>query len=165
MSFSHTEAKFLAGYILASYEYERGTTKKVIAAIPEGQGGYTPDGKSMPALKLAFHIASSELFFLNGVLSGEFKMPEKIEEPPSSAEAVLSWYDANLPEAIDKVRAMPGEALAREVDFFGMMKRPAVDFLNLMLHHSIHHRGQLSAYLRPMGAKVPGIYGPSGDSQ
>ena len=45
------------------------------------------------------------------------------------------------------------------------MKMPAVTFLSLNVRHSVHHRGQLSSYLRPMGAKVPGIYGPSGDSQ
>ena len=46
-----------------------------------------------------------------------------------------------------------------------MMQLPAVSYLTLMVKHGAHHRGQLSAYLRPMGAKVPGIYGPSGDSQ
>jgi uncharacterized damage-inducible protein DinB len=44
-----------------------------------------------------------------------------------------------------------------------MFDFPGVDYLSLSLRHSVHHRGQLSAYLRPMGAKVPGIYGPSGD--
>jgi len=45
------------------------------------------------------------------------------------------------------------------------MSYPAVVYLTIMVKHSAHHRGQLSAYLRPMGAKVPGIYGPSGDTQ
>jgi uncharacterized damage-inducible protein DinB len=46
-----------------------------------------------------------------------------------------------------------------------MMQLSGVGYLTLMVKHSAHHRGQLSAYLRPMGAKVPGIYGPSGDTQ
>lgn len=88
-------------------------------------------------------------------------MPDTIQ----SAADVLAWYDANLPECIDAVKAMPAENTAREVDFFGMMHAQAFNYLTLMLNHSCHHRGQLSAYLRPMGAKVPGIYGPSGDTK
>jgi uncharacterized damage-inducible protein DinB len=49
------------------------------------------------------------------------------------------------------------------VDFRGMFQMPAVGFLQLATSHSIHHRGQLSVYLRPMGAKVPSIYGESYD--
>jgi uncharacterized damage-inducible protein DinB len=60
---------------------------------------------------------------------------------------------------------MSDAKLAEEVDFFGMMKLPAVALLGIMIKHSIHHRGQLSTYLRAMGGKVPGIYGPSGDTQ
>jgi Uncharacterized protein conserved in bacteria len=50
------------------------------------------------------------------------------------------------------------------VDFRGLFKFPAVNFLQVGLNHSIHHRGQLTMYLRPMGAKVPSIYGESYDS-
>jgi len=49
------------------------------------------------------------------------------------------------------------------VDFRGMFQKPAVTFLITGLHHTIHHRGQLSSYLRAMGAKVPSIYGESYD--
>ena len=45
------------------------------------------------------------------------------------------------------------------------MQAPVVWFLTLMVKHGAHHRGQLSTYLRPMGAKVPSIYGASGDSR
>ncbi|MDQ6678111.1 MAG: DinB family protein, partial [Acidobacteriota bacterium] len=54
--------------------------------------------------------------------------------------------------------------LLRIVDFRGLFQLPAVMYLSFLLHHSIHHRGQLSMYLRPMGAKVPAIYGESYDS-
>ena len=164
MHLNNQEAKLIAGYTLADFARERVTTRNVIGAIPDGKGDYTPDGRSMPALKLASHIAGSELFFLNGVLEGEFKSGEDISGSVNNAADVLAWYDANVPAAIDRVMALPGDALTKEVDFFGMMKAPAVTYLSLMLKHSIHHRGQLSAYLRPMGAKVPGIYGPSGDT-
>lgn len=159
-------AKVIAGYTLADYEHEVATHKRVIAAIPAGQEAYTPDGKSMNALALAWHIASADLFFLNGVINGEFAeggetgVPENIK----SASDVIAWYDENLPPVLAQAKALSGDSLAKVVDFYGMMQAPAVTFLSLMAKHAVHHRGQLSAYLRPMGAKVPGIYGPSADT-
>jgi uncharacterized damage-inducible protein DinB len=164
MPYSHQEAKLIAGFVLADYEQERATTRKVLAAVPAGHESYTPDGRSMDALKLAWHIASAEKFFLDGVVSGKFDAGEPgVPEAIKSAADVVAWYDAHLGESTDAVKALPAEALTREIDFFGMFQAPALTFISLMLRHSIHHRGQLSAYLRPMGAKVPGIYGPSGD--
>jgi uncharacterized damage-inducible protein DinB len=165
MSVSHQEAKLVAGFILADYEHERATTRKVLEAVPAGQEAYSPDGRSMNALALSWHIASAEKFFFEGVISGAFNAGEPgVPESIRSAADVLAWYDSNLPAVLDAVKALPAETLTREIDFFGMFKAPALTFLSLMLRHSIHHRGQLSAYLRPMGAKVPGIYGPSGDA-
>ena len=68
-----------------------------------------------------------------------------------------------MPEKLKTLRALPDETLAREVDFFGMMKLPVVSYLGLANNHSVHHRGQLAAYLRPMVSKVPSIYGGSAD--
>jgi len=64
---------------------------------------------------------------------------------------------------MQKLEGLGGETLAKMVDFRGMFQLPAVGFLQLAMNHSIHHRGQLSMYLRPMGAKVPSIYGESYD--
>jgi len=166
MPYSAEQAKLLAGYVLATYERERKTTQRVIAAIPAGQENYTPDEKSMTSLALAYHLASSEKFFLTGVLNGKFESGEgSLPDTIKTAADVLAWYDANLPDCIEAVKAMPAEDAAREVDFFGMMQAQAFNYLTLMLNHSCHHRGQLSAYLRPMGATVPSIYGPSADSE
>ncbi len=68
-----------------------------------------------------------------------------------------------VPELLEKVKAMSVEDIAREVDFFGWMKMPAVGLGSMAVRHTAHHRGQLSSYLRAMGGKVPGIYGPSAD--
>jgi uncharacterized damage-inducible protein DinB len=58
---------------------------------------------------------------------------------------------------------MTAEQLATPVDFLGVFNLPAVFYLGFVNNHSIHHRGQLAAYLRPMGSKVPSIYGGSAD--
>lgn len=166
MNLNPDQAKAIAEYTLADFENERAATKRVIGAIPAATQNYTPDAKSMTALDLAWHTASAELFFLNAVSEGKFShgehnRPENIR----NAQDVLIWYEQNVPPALNRAKGLSGEQLAKSVDFFGMMQAPAVWYLTLMVKHGSHHRGQLSAYLRPMGAKVPSIYGPSADSQ
>ena len=60
--------------------------------------------------------------------------------------------------------SMTLEQLVKVVDFRGLFQLPAVMYCGFILHHSVHHRGQLSTYLRPMGSKVPAMYGESYDS-
>lgn len=74
-------------------------------------------------------------------------------------------YRAKVPAALDRVRALSGEKMASVLDLLGMIQAPAVIMLAMTIKHSVHHRGQLSTYLRPMGGSVPGIYGPTADTQ
>lgn len=80
------------------------------------------------------------------------------------ADAVAR-YKEKIPAALSRVRAASGEQLTKVIDLLGLIQAPGVNFLALTVKHSVHHRGQLSTYLRPMGGKVPGIYGPSADTQ
>jgi len=165
MGMQQEEAALVARYLLADYEREMATTRKVIAASPEGQAEYAPSPKCMPALKLAFHLPAADAMFLNGIVDGAFSYDAAAGERMKSVADVLAWFDAKLPEAVERAKAAPAEVWTREIDFFGMMKISGLDTLTLMLKHSVHHRGQLSSYLRPMGGKVPGIYGPSADDK
>jgi uncharacterized damage-inducible protein DinB len=166
MSLSAEQAKAIAEYTFADYENERVTTRRVIAAIPAGKETYKPDPKSMTALDLAWHIASTEPYLMNGACAGQFGGGE-FERPANlrNAQDVLAWYEQNVPAVLEKMRQLSGEQLIKVVDFHGKMQMPAVAYLTMMVKHSAHHRGQLSTYLRPMGGKVPGIYGPSADTQ
>jgi len=162
---TRTRDHLIAGYLLSQYEQEMETTKKVLAAVPAGREAWAPDPRSTPALKLAWHIASAEKWFLDSIAQGRFEagdssMPAGIR----TGADVAAWYAENLPPSLARLKELPGEAFTREVDFLGMGRASGLFFLALGLKHSIHHRGQLSAYIRPMGGKVPGIYGPSGDS-
>ncbi len=78
---------------------------------------------------------------------------------------VVAFYKKTFPEKLKQLRAMPGDKLTSTISFFGMMNWPAVQFIGFANNHSIHHRGQLAAYLRAMGSKVPNIYGPSADAE
>jgi uncharacterized damage-inducible protein DinB len=113
----------------------------------------------MSGLELATHIVASEVFFLRGVVNGAFEW--KQPDFKTSAE-VVAYFDETVPGLIAEARALPPAKLAAPIEL-GPWNDPAVMYLNLDLKHGVHHRGQLSAYLRPMGAKVPSIYGPSAD--
>ncbi len=159
------QATFLLNDIyLPQIRTEQATTRRVLQAVPADQDAWKPDPKSMSALELAWHIASVEPFFMNGIAKGKFEsdggsMPESIK----TTADVVQWYDDNFATAVERLAQVKGEDLTRSIDFFGMFNLPGIEYARLMCNHSIHHRGQLSSYLRPMGAKVPQIYGPSGD--
>ncbi len=101
---------------------------------------------------------------MNGVVAGKFEADEPNTPPSIKTPAdVLKWDDENFSKSVAALAQLPAEKLVQNIDFFGMFNSSGVGYIGLMCSHSVHHRGQLSSYLRPMGAKVPGIYGPSGD--
>jgi uncharacterized damage-inducible protein DinB len=136
-------------------------TKKVILAVPDDKKAYKPDAKARTAGELAWHIATAEVWFLDGILKGEFGM-EGEPAAPATVAAVADWYETNMNDRLRQVAELPADKLARVVPFFGM-QLPSVAYLSFMTHHTAHHRGQLAAYIRPMGGKVPSIYGGSAD--
>jgi uncharacterized damage-inducible protein DinB len=149
---------------LPALKNEHRVTRKVIEAVPTEQGDYRPDGISKSALDLAWHIASAENFFMDGVVAGAFNYqggsrPDSIR----NAADVAAWYGAAFQTNFDRLAHLSSEQLLKVIDFRGLFQYPAVVYLQFAINHSIHHRGQLSVYLRPMGAKVPSIYGESYD--
>ena len=101
------------------------------------------------------------------MIDGKFEFDQaaadKAESQFRSADEIVAFYQKTMPEKLRALRSLPGEKLAQEVDFFGFMKAPVVTFLAMANNHGIHHRGQLAAYLRAMGSRVPAIYGGSAD--
>ncbi len=143
---------------------EHPLTRKVIEAVPLDKGDYRPNSNSRPAFELAWHIASAENRFLDGVASGEFNYggstpPETVR---NSAD-VAKWYAETFERNVGRLEKMSQDQLVKIIDFRGIRQLPAVAYLMSGMAHTIHHRGQLSTYLRPMGAKVPSIYGMSYD--
>jgi uncharacterized damage-inducible protein DinB len=158
------QATFLLQMNLPSLKNEHRTTRKIIEAIPADQGGYRPDAVSKSALDLAWHIASAENFFMDGVASGEFNY-NSAPRPDSIRDAadVAAWYVEAFQTNFERLTKLSGDQLVKIVDVRGLFQLPAIMYLQFLMNHSIHHRGQLSVYLRPMGAKVPSIYGESYD--
>ncbi len=162
-----TEAKTIANFLIADFENEMQATLRVLQAVPADHLDYRPDDKAKTGLGLVRHITLEDEWLLNCIANGVFT------PPPDDSDAcgimnpadAIARYQEKVPAALARVRAMSGEQLTNVIDLLGMMQLPGLGFLAMTVKHSVHHRGQLSTYLRAMGGKVPGIYGPSADTQ
>lgn len=162
---SHEHAIFLLNYTLPTVKNEHRATRTVIEAIPNVNRDYRPDARSKTAMELAWHIVAAEHRFYSGIVVGAFdfspiQRPEDVQTGPQIAQ----WFGESFGKSSAEIGALSGEQLTRVLDFRGLFQMPAVAYLNFALNHSIHHRGQLSTYLRAMGGRVPAIYGESYDS-
>jgi uncharacterized damage-inducible protein DinB len=156
---------FVHNVVLGILKNESRTTRSVLAAVPNANLDYRPDPCAKTANELLRHIASADNFFVKSVVDGAFVPGSvKIPEDVKTQEEVVEWYGREYRSNFDAVTKLSGEQLIKMVDFRGLFERPAYTFLQAGLLHTIHHRGQLSTYLRPMGGKVPAIYGESYDS-
>lgn len=153
-------------YMLRVLAQEKETTKGVFAAIPDAKRDYRPDPKSRSAWELAWHVALEDVLLLEQMTERKFMLPDPRydHEAPQTVAQLVDWYDRRFAGALEKVRSMRTEDLLGPVDFLGMLKLPNFMYLTLVAHHSVHHRGQISTYLRAMGSKVPSIYGPTADT-
>lgn len=158
------QAVFLRDFLLQGIEGEFATTKRVLAAVTDEHSDYRPDPKSRTARELAWHIVVTEVMFFNDIARGSFEgSMEEPANPTKNTAELVAYYETNFKAGVEKIKQLTPEQLAATIPFFGVMNFPAVQYLTFLHNHSVHHRGQLSAYLRAMGSKVPAIYGPSGD--
>ena len=165
MPLSHDQALFLRDNALRNLKTEQPVTQAVIEAIPPDQGDYRPDPSAKSAIELARHIAGAEHLFHESVVTGafDFASASRLAELKTSAD-VARWYAETSRQDLARLVALPAEALVKVIDFRGLFQLAAVNYLDFSIRHIVHHRGQLSTYLRPMGSKVPAIYGESYDS-
>jgi uncharacterized damage-inducible protein DinB len=153
----------LRDLMLERIEKERATTQRVIGNIPNDKRDYRPHANSRSAWDLACHLATSDIWFLNGVANQSFEWTGETPPPANTVAELCQWYEQEHKKAAAKLRTLTPEQLAKTVPFFGIFDMPAALYLQFAQDHAVHHRGQLTTYLRPMGAKVPDIYGGSFD--
>ncbi len=158
------QAKFLAQVIGQQLQQEWMTTYKVINAIPEAKKDYRPDANSRTAWDLAQHLATGDVGFLHAINANDFGKFGVACHATTIAD-LAAWYKHEFPKALEQMLALDGHHLSQIVEAWGVMKLPSVSYAMFCNNHMIHHRGQLAAYLRPMGAKVPSIYGGSFDEK
>lgn len=157
------EAKTIANVLLDGIEREYQTTKRVIAAIPQNQLDFKLGEKGRTMRELAWHLIASEAWFGEGVANGDFSHSEATMPPNASVADLVSFYDKEVPARMARVKQLSGEQLAQIINFFGVMQVPNFSLIGFWNNHSVHHRGQLAAYLRAVNAHVPAIYGGSAD--
>lgn len=138
---------------------EATTTRKVLGRIPEGST-YRPDPKSRTAQEIAWQIVCEEKMIIEALESGraEWSPPPM----PRTMKEVLAAYETQHATMSQRWTALPTARWDGTLEFFGS-QRPASPMAWSFLFDIVHHRGQITTYLRPMGSTVPQIYGPSGD--
>ena len=135
------------------------TTRNVIARIPEGSD-YRPDPKSRTAQQIAWQIVCEETMIIEALENGkaEWAPPPM----PATIKDVLEAYEKQRAGMATRWNELPAARWDGTLEFFGS-QRPASPMAWSFLFDIVHHRGQITTYLRPMGSTVPQIYGPSGD--
>jgi uncharacterized damage-inducible protein DinB len=138
---------------------EAKTTRNVLARIPEASD-YRPDPKSRTAREIAWQIVCEEQMIIDALESGkaEWAPPPM----PATMKEVLDAYEKQSAKMAGRWKELPDTRWDGTLEFFGG-QRPASPMAWSFLFDIVHHRGQITTYLRPMGSTVPQIYGPSGD--
>lgn len=155
--------------LLLEFDAEMANTRKILAAVPEDMFTWKPHHKSMTLGRLAGHVAEMANWALVTIQVDTLELtPGQKGFNPASKSELLSRFEENVSQARAALAGLKQEQLETiwrltfgEKTLFEM-PRAAVIRATVM-NHMIHHRGQLSVYLRLLDAAVPGMYGPSAD--
>jgi len=152
------------------FQEEMDKTRKILSSIPEDKLGWKPHDKSSALGKLAMHIGNNPIW-VGAILGGtEFDFNNRLPTPPApdSKSIILEHFERKVAEATKALEAADDAALDEiwtckqgEVVYFNVPRGAAVR--NFSISHLIHHRGQLSVYLRLLDIPVHGMYGQSAD--
>lgn len=155
---------------IAELEQEAKVAREVLSRVPAEKFDWKPHEKSMSFGKLAAHIAEMLSWTGPTLQQPELDFSKMDYKPlePQTTEELLEYFDKNLAEAVDVLRNTSDEQFMEnwslrngETIYFTMPK--VVTMRSFVMSHIIHHRGQLSVYLRLNDIAVPSIYGPSAD--
>ncbi len=149
------EARGLAGYLFQTLDTEFAITRKLLAAVPADQLNFKLGEKGRTTAELMWHMVQSDCGFAEGIASRKLdSFPEEGATPKTAAEIVVA-FDRDVLPTFEKVKSLTAEQLATPVNFMNFATLPVVIYLGWWANHMIHHRGQLSTYLRAMNAHVP----------
>jgi uncharacterized damage-inducible protein DinB len=152
-------------FCIARRKMERPAFVKVLRALPPGQLAYRPDPKARTAGDLAWFIAAEESALVTLLDTGAIHW--KDEKPPTTLDETVATYEQSAAAVDERLARMDEAGWERKARFiYGedvSFEDTVGQFLWGFLFDTVHHRGQLSTYIRPMGGKVPAIYGPSAD--
>ena len=160
--------------LLSDFNAEMSTTRRVLERIPDDRLGWQPHEKSMSLSRLGSHLAELPVWGSRVLDADRFDMAARIRDYKplmlGSRAEILELFDTNVAQSRGKLEAADDATLAadwsltRGDEAFRTMPRIAA-LRSMMIHHIIHHRGQLSVYLRLLDVPVPSIYGSSADEK
>src|SRR5437762_10569870 len=148
---------------MKTWERETEGTLKLLRALPPAQYDFRPDADGRSLGELAWHLAEGDAYMSWGVENGKFEAgakPPNIERP-RTVEALAPGYERIHQEAVARIRKLKPEDLDRSVEFFGRPTPIREVLWTMIMHHGIHHRGQLALMCRLAGGEAPGLYGPN----
>jgi len=152
---------------LQFWEREAPATRKVMSRIPQDSSEYKPDPKSRNARDIAWLLVLEEKLLVEGMEKGTVEW--KDVPTPATVHEILDEYDKNHGDVTRRLHALEHSVWEKEFRFmygdYEISRGTGYHFAWEFLFDAVHHRGQLSTYLRPMGSTVPSIYGPSADEQ
>lgn len=157
--------------IIQEYQYEMGVTRKVLERVPDAHWNWKPHAKSMGMGQLASHIAEMQWWTIGTMQDDVWVMDMAAYKPFLGADQaeVIAAFDKNVADAVAAMRGATNEHMMRtwsmktpEGNVLLQMPRVAV-VRSFVLNHTIHHRGQLTVYLRMNEVPLPQVYGPSAD--
>lgn len=152
-------------FFLDRREAESGAFHRVLDALPKDHFDYRPHERSPSARELVWTLASETRACCDLIDSG--RLDWRHQPPPGDATQIVSDFQRSYSALSERAATIDQDAWQRPVQFLVegklMQEPPLGQFLWYLFFDAIHHRGQLSTYIRPMGGKVPSIYGPSGD--
>lgn len=157
-----TNQQFLAETLAG----ERDRFRNVMAAVPADGLDYRPHPKSRTARELVGHLIGHVQDLVELLDDGVIN--HRMQVPFDDVAHAMALVDESYAGLLERMQQVGDEAWAKPADFLAggqkIMTAPAQALAWMLFLDAVHHRGQLSTYLRPMGAKVPNIYGPSADA-
>jgi uncharacterized damage-inducible protein DinB len=157
--------------LLPEFDHEMGVTRRLLDRLPDGRFDWKPHDRSMTLGRLAEHLAELPGWLTMTIRTDGIEMttgrpPEYVR--PATRRAVLEMFDQNVADAraalascSDALLLAPWTLRHEGKEVFTMPKATVVR--TFVMNHLVHHRGQMSVYLRLNGVPVPSMYGPSAD--
>ncbi len=154
---------------IGELQHEAATTRKVLERVPTEKFDWKPHEKSMTMGRLATHVANMFGWFSATLETDELDFAQGYEEPkPATNEELVNTFDKNVAAATETLKNTSDETFGQnwklrngEQIFLDMPKAGVIR--GMVMNHIVHHRGQLSVYLRLNDIPVPALYGPSAD--